>query len=178
MTPLTLSPPLRDNASPPKMSFYGNPCSRYITVRKALAHVLNELRHFRVLRVRIQDDRHKWKDQRTCRSYICRSCFDHFESDREEVVSERDAFTDRNISSCVADGPITCQSEYVCACVCVRDLYISIYIYMCVRECVCVCVCTVYMYVCSLYVCVCVCVSVCLFCLLNAISVIHIIIYR
>ncbi len=58
---------LRDNASPPKTSVYGNPCSRYITVRKALAHVLNELRD---LRVQIQDGRHEWKDQRTCRSYI------------------------------------------------------------------------------------------------------------
>ncbi len=73
-----ISRQLRDNASPPKTSIYGNPCSRYIMVRKALAHVLNELRDFRVLRVRIQDDRHEWKDQRTCRSYICRSCFDHF----------------------------------------------------------------------------------------------------
>ncbi len=97
-----ISRQLRDNASPPKTSFYGNPCSRYITVRKALAHVLNELRHFRVLRVRIQDDRHKWKDQRTCRSYICRSCFEHFESDRDEVVSERDAFTDTETSLVVS----------------------------------------------------------------------------
>ncbi len=75
----------------------------------------------------MQDDRHKWKDQRTCTftftfmhladafiqsdlhciqvtvlhflssffvDHICRSCFDHFESDRDVVVSERDAFTD------------------------------------------------------------------------------------
>ncbi len=41
-----ISRQLRDNASPPLMSFYGNPCSRYITVRKALAPVLNELRDF------------------------------------------------------------------------------------------------------------------------------------
>ncbi len=97
---------LRDNASPPLMSFYSNPCSKYITVRKALAHVLNELRDFRVSRVRIQDDRHKWKDQRTCRSYIYiyRSCFDHFESDRDEVVSDRDAFTDTE-TSLVVYGP-------------------------------------------------------------------------
>ncbi len=70
-------------------------------VRKILAHVLNELRDFQIVRVRIQDDRHKWKDQRTCRSYIyciCRSCFDHFESDRDEVVSERDALTDTETS--------------------------------------------------------------------------------
>ncbi len=52
--PLTLSEineisrQLRDNASPTLTSFYGNPCSRYITVRKARAHVLNELRDFRV----------------------------------------------------------------------------------------------------------------------------------
>ncbi len=43
-----ISRQLRVNASPPLTSFYGNPCSRYITVRKALAHVLNELRDFRV----------------------------------------------------------------------------------------------------------------------------------
>ncbi len=35
-----ISRQLTDNASPPLMSFYGNPCSRYITVRKALAPVL------------------------------------------------------------------------------------------------------------------------------------------
>ncbi len=124
-----ISRQLRDNASPPLMSFYGNPCSRYITVRKALAPVLNELRDFRVLRVRIQDDRHEWKDQRKCRSYICRSCFDHFESDRDEVVSERDAFTDTE-TFLVVYGPITHQSECVCVCVCVHDdIYIYIYIY-------------------------------------------------
>ncbi len=132
---------LRDNASLPLMSFYGNPCSRYITVRKALAHVLNELRDFWVLRVRIQDDRHKWKDQRKCRSYICRSCFDHFESDRDEVVSDRDAFTDTE-TSLVVYGPITRQSECVCVCVCV-----------------CVCMYSICMYV--AYMCVFVCVSVC-----------------
>ncbi len=130
-----ISRQLRDNASPPLMSFYSNPCSRYITVKKALAHVLNELRDFRV---RIQDDRRKWKDQRTCRSYIyiCRSCFDHFESDRDEVVSERDAFTDTE-TYLVVYGPITRQSE----CVCVRDdLSLSLYIlYMCVCVCVCIC---------------------------------------
>ncbi len=47
-----ISRQLRDNASPPNTSFYGNLCSRCITVRKALAHALNELRDFRVFRVR------------------------------------------------------------------------------------------------------------------------------
>ncbi len=50
--------------------------------------------------------------------YIYRSCFDHFESDRDEVVSERDASTDTE-TSLVVYGPITCQSEYMCVCVCV-----------------------------------------------------------
>ncbi len=36
------------------------------------------------------------------------SCFDHFESDRDEV-SEGDAFTDTETSS-VVDRPITCRS--------------------------------------------------------------------
>ncbi len=61
---------LRDNASLPKTSFYSNPCSRCIKVRKALAHALNELQDFQVFRVQIQDDQHKWKDQRKCRSYM------------------------------------------------------------------------------------------------------------
>ncbi len=139
------------------MSFYGNPCSRYITVRKALAHVLNELRDFWVLRVRIQDDPHKWKDQRTCRSYIyiyiCRSCFDHFESDRDEVVSERDASTDIE-TSLVVYGPITRQSECVCLSRSLSlslslSIYIYIYICVCVCMCACVCVCVrVYVRVC------------------------------
>ncbi len=29
------------------------------------------------------------------------SCFDHFESDQDEVVSEGEAFTDTETSSCV-----------------------------------------------------------------------------
>ncbi len=73
--------------------------------------------------------------------YICRSCFDHFESDRDEVVSERDAFTDTE-TSLVVYGPITCQSEYVCA----RDdlsLSLSLYIYIYIYIYVCVCLCTV-----------------------------------
>ncbi len=109
-----ISRQLRDNASPPKMSFYGNPCSRYITVRKALAHVLNELRDFWVLRVRIQDDRHEWKDQRTWRSYIY---VDHVLTilNLYSVVSERDAITDTETSLAVY-GPITRQSECVCVC--------------------------------------------------------------
>ncbi len=45
--------------------------------------------------------------------HICRSCFDHFESDRDEVVSERDASTDTE-TSLVVYGPITRQSECVC----------------------------------------------------------------
>ncbi len=48
-------------------------------------------------------------------------------------------------------------------------IYIYIYIYVCVA------------YMCvykRVYISVCVCVCVCLFCLLNAISIIHIIIYR
>ncbi len=37
------------------------------------------------------------------------SCFDDFESDRDEVVSEGDAVTDTETSS-VVDRPITCRS--------------------------------------------------------------------
>ncbi len=33
---------------------------------------------------------------------ICRSCFDHFESDQDEVVSEGDAFTDTETSLVVS----------------------------------------------------------------------------
>ncbi|KAL1259012.1 hypothetical protein QQF64_009589 [Cirrhinus molitorella] len=39
-----------------------------------------------------------------------RSCFDHFESDRDEVVSEADVFTDTETSSCVVDFSITRRS--------------------------------------------------------------------
>ncbi len=174
-------------------SFYGNRCSRYITVRKALAHVLNELRDFRVVRSEYKTIDIK---EHVDHIYICRSCFDHFESDRDEVVSERDAFTDTE-TSLIVYGPITRQSECVCVCDDLSlslslslSIYIYIYVCVCVCACVCVCVCVcvyvqyVYacMYGCSLYVgvCVykrvCVCLSVC--CLLNAISVIHTIIYR
>ncbi len=34
--------------------------------------------------------------------HICRSCLDHFESDRDEVVSEVDAFTDTETSVVVS----------------------------------------------------------------------------
>ncbi len=83
--------------------------------------------------------------------YICRSCFDHFESDRDEVVSERDAFTDTE-TSLVVYGPITRQSECVCVCDLSLSLslfiYIYIYIYVCVYiYCICVCAC--------MHVCVC-----------------------
>ncbi len=88
--------------------------------------------------------------------YICRSCFDHFESDRDEVVRERDAFTDTE-TSLVVYGPITRQSE--CVCVCTVCMYVcSLY--------VCVCVCTVCMYVAYMCVlCVCVCVYICTVCM-------------
>ncbi len=68
--------------------------------------------------------------------YICRSCFDHFECDRDEVVSERGAFTDTE-TSLVVYGPITRQSEYVC----VHYIYICVCVCVCVRFVVCVCVC-------------------------------------